>query len=153
MKRDDIVIEVQRRLNLITTANGHPLDVAYVFRNPEEDPSPERMPCVNIFELPDTTLRQQSRTTKDMPIYEKNFSVVLEMWRASAEEGVVSRDILEFLKSVREVIFSDGETLGRRVAKCIEVEVSRVFRPRIGNHIVGIGQVLEFVYMEEFSKM
>jgi hypothetical protein len=153
MQRDEIVVEVQKRLNGITTANGHPFDIAYVFRNPEEEPSVNRMPCINIFEFPDITVDEKQRGGSLKPIYKKEFQVVLEMWYVSASAGETSRDIMTFLKSVREVIFEGGITLGGKAKYVKEEEVSRVYRPGIGNNVVGIGQVLSFQYIEDFDTL
>ena len=153
MKRDDIVIEIQARLNLITVGNGHPFDVDYIFRNPDEEPSPEQMPAINIFEMPDITTGGQQRKASDLPVYERQFTVALELWYKSVNPGIVSKDIMTFLKASRQVIFSDGVTLGGLVSMVLEEETSRVFRPDIKNNVVGIGQVLQFTYIEDFSNL
>ncbi len=153
MIKDDAVKEIQRRLYLITTANGHSLDNSYVFRNPEDEPSPDLMPCVNIFEMEDSPIHLQTRSASTPPISTQNLRLVLEMWYKSTSQGAGSVDIMLFLKSVRTVLFSDGITLGGTVKQMAEVEVSRVFRPAISNMIFGIGVVLELLYIEDFSNL
>ena len=44
-------------------------------------------------------------------------------------------------------------TLGGLVSMVLEEETSRVFRPDIKNNVVGIGQVLQFTYIEDFSNL
>jgi hypothetical protein len=146
------VVEIQRRLNLIKIANGHPFDIQYVFRNPEEEPSPELMPLTNIFEFPsvtqDSTLR---RGASQKPAYKKFFRVALEHWYNSTTVGETSRDIMKFLESSRKVLFSDGQTLGGRASLVMEEEESRVYRPL--RTVVGIGQVIVFDYVEDFNQL
>jgi hypothetical protein len=152
--RDDIVVEIQRRVNLITTANGHEFDIKYVFRNPDEEPSTPMMPMVNIFEFPSVTLNSSpSRGGKSKPIYKQEFQVVLESWYLSASAGKTSRDIMKFLKSLREVIFTDGQTLGGLADLVVEEEVSRVYRPPVDSKSVGIGQVLLIQFKEDFNNL
>lgn len=154
MQRDNITIEVQRRVNLITVVNGHPFDIAYVFRNPEEEPSPETMPLTNIFEFPSITLDSALRRgASKKPIYKQEFRIVLENWFYSTSRGRTSRDIMIYLKSLREVIFSDGQTLGGLADLVMEEEVSRVYRPPIDNKVVGIGQVLLIHFKEDFNSL
>lgn len=153
MIKDDAVKEIQRRLNLITIANGHPFTNSYVFRNPEDEPSPDLMPCVNIFEMEDAAIHLQARNASSPPISTQNLRLVLEMWYKSTSQGAGSVDIMLFLKSVRTVLFSDGITLGGAVKQMAEVEISRVFRPAISNKVFGIGVVLELVYIEDFSNL
>lgn len=154
MRRDNIVVEIQRRVNLITKANGHLFDIKYVFRNPEEEPSPDLMPLTNIFEFPSITLdTSHSRGAKSKPIYKQEFRVVLENWYLSVSRGKVSRDIMQFLKSTREVIFSDGQILGGLADLVMEEEVSRVYRPPVDSKVVGIGQVLLIHFKEDFNSL
>jgi hypothetical protein len=154
LQRDNIVVEIQRRVNLITTANGHGFDIQYVFRNPEEEPSPDLMPMTNIFEFPSITLESApSRGATSKPIYKQEFRVILESWYKSTSRGKTSRDVMQYLKSTREVIFSDGQTLGRRADLVMEEEVSRVYRPDIDNKVVGIGQVLLIHFKEDFNNL
>lgn len=153
MKRDDILVEVMTRLYAITQANGYTFDISYVFRNPEEEPDPRRMPCINLFELPDVTQTERKRGASLPPVYAKEFTLILEMWYVSSEEGSCSRDIMIFLKHVRTAIFQDGITLGGLASQVTEAEVSRVFRPGIANHVVGLGQVLQFLFLEDFSNL
>ena len=154
MRRDDITIEVQRRVNLIKIVNGHTFDIAYVFRNPEEEPSPDTMPLTNIYEFPSVTLESsQRRGARSKPIYKQEFRLVLESWFYSTSRGKTSRDIMVFLKSLREVIFSDGQTLGGLADIVMEEEVSRVYRPPIDNKVVGIGQVLLIHFKEDFNAL
>ncbi len=153
MRRELIVRELQSRLNGITIANGYPLTVSYVFRNPEREPSPDRMPCVNMFEMEDSSVDFARRGGSLPPIITKNFRAILEMWLMSTSEGQVSTDVSAFLRSVRQVIFSDGITLGGVASMVTEVEVSRMFRPGISNSVGGIGTVLELIYIEDFSNL
>lgn len=154
MRRDNIVVEIQRRVNLIKIANGHDFDIRFVFRNPEEEPSPDLMPMTNIFEFPSvTTDSASSRGARSKPIYKQEFRVVLENWYLSESRGKVSRDIMKFLKSTREVIFSDGQTLGGLADLVMEEEVSRVYRPPVDNKAVGIGQVLLIHFKEDFNAL
>lgn len=153
MKRDAIVIELQKRLSSITTGNGHPITVTRVDRNPDGEPNVERMPLIHLFELTDAATETRSRGASAPPKQKRELTVVLELWRASTSDGKASKDILEFLKSSREVIFSDGITLGRVAAEVVEEELSRVFRPGIGNNVAGIGQVLKIKYIEDFANL
>lgn len=154
MLRDKIVIEIQRRLNLITTANGHPFDIQYVFRNPEEEPKSDLMPMSNIFEFPSMTIDSaKSRGAGSLPVYRQQFRVVIEHWYLSTSAGRTSKDIMQYLKASREVIFSDGQTLGRLAELVQEEEVSRVYRPPVDTKAVGIGQVLLILFKEDFNNL
>lgn len=152
MLRDSIVIEIQRRLLLIKSANGYSFDLRYVFRNPEDDPNPDLMACTHLFEFPEVTIEKtQSRGAKDKPAYKKEMRVVMEHWYKSASKGATTRDINTYLKAARKILFIDGQTLGRLASFVMEDEVSRVYRPSIGNNVVGIGQVLLLQYIEDFA--
>lgn len=151
MQKDRIVTEIQRRINLIKTADGHSFDVAYVFRNPEEEPSPDLMPLTNIFEFPSTTLDSIKRGATKKPIYKKFFRVVLEHWYHSDSIGDTNKDLSKFLTSARLVIFSDGQTLGGLASAVVEEEESRVYRPL--PKVIGIGEVLGIEYIEDFNKL
>lgn len=154
MRRDDIVIEIQRRLNLITTSNGHPFDIKYVFRNPEEEPKNDMMPMTNIFEFPSITYDSApSRGARSKPIYKQEFRVIMEHWYLSTNAGRTSKDIMLYLKSSREVIFSDGQILGGLADLVVEEEVSRVYRPPVDSKAVGIGQVLLIQFKEDFNNL
>lgn len=154
MRRDDIVVEIQTRLNLITTANGHSFNIQYVFRNPEEEPKSDLMPMTNIFEFPSMTIDSAPRRgARSKPIYKQEFRVVMEHWYLSTSAGRVSRDIMTYLKSSREVIFSDGQTLGGLADIVVEEEVSRVYRPPVDSKAVGIGQVLLIQFKEDFNNL
>lgn len=152
MQRDDIVIEIQRRLNLIKIANGHPFDIQYVFRNPEGEPSAEIMPMTNIFEFPSVTVDETMRRgARQKPVYKKFFRVALEHWYNSASRGECSRDIMLFLKASRQVLFSDGQILGGLASLIVEEEESRVYRPQ--TTVVGIGEVLAIQFTEDFNNL
>ena len=153
MQRDLIVVEIQRRLNLITIANGHDFDINLVYRNPEGEPSPNIMPMSNIFEFPSFTTEPSRRGGSQMPEYRQDFQVVLEHWYKSTSLGACSRDIMNYLKSAREVVFSDGQRLGGLAQAVVESEVSRVYRPPIGSNAVGIGQVLNILFVEDFNNL
>ena len=154
MTRDSIVSEIMRRLLLVKVANGYTFDTRYVFQNPESEPLVESMPCVNLFEFAEITLdHAKNRGASQPPIYTKEFQVVIESWYASSSLGRTSKDITAFLKSNRKAIFSDGITLGRLCSLIQETEVSRVYRPPIGNNVVGIGQVLTIRFIEDFNSL
>jgi hypothetical protein len=147
--RDNIIKEVQKRLYEIKTTNGFDFDVALVTRNPEEEPSPEQMPMCQVFEFPEVTLQNSTRGGK--PIYTKELQIVVESWYNSDSQGSSTPDILKFLKYKRKQLFKDGVSLGGLASEMIEMEVSRVMRPPIGNNIVGIGQVLQIKFIEDFN--
>lgn len=152
MQRDRIVIEIQSRLNGITIVNGHPFDIKYVFRNPEGEPSPDLMPTINMYEFTSTTTDSTMiRGAKEKPIYKKFFRIALEHWYYSASEGDTNRDIMKFLKASRQVIFADGQTLGRLATLVVEEEESRIYRPL--PKVVGIGQVLAIQFVEDFNNL
>ena len=154
MRRDDIVIEIQTRINNIKIVNGYPFDVQYVFRNPPDEPSPDLMPLTNIFEFPSETVDSApSRGARTKPIYKQDFRVVLEHWYLSTEAGLASRDIMTYLKAARQVIFNDGQILGGLVDLVLEEEVSRVYRPPVDKKSVGIGQVLFIKFKEDFNNL
>jgi len=154
MQRDNIVVEVQRRLNSIKTINGYDLTVRYVFRNPESEPSPELMPMSNIFEFPSITIDSKLRRgAKEKPIYLKEFRLVMEHWYLSESRGDTSRDIMKYLKAARIAIFEDGQTLGGLASLVVEEEESRVYRPPVDPKAVGIGHVLCFNFTEDFNTL
>lgn len=152
-KRDNAIIEVLRRLNLIRTANDFDFNVLMIQRNPDEEPSAETMPSISLFEFPDLTKTKGKRGASLPPIYEREVTFVLELWYKSLTEGATTRDIMKFLNYVRTVIFSDGVTLGKLVSNIDEEELTRVYRPGIGNNIVGIGAVYKLQYVEDFSTL
>ena len=41
MIRDEVIIEIQNRLNVIRVVNGYDLNLSFIERNPEEDPNIE----------------------------------------------------------------------------------------------------------------
>jgi len=152
--RDSIISEVMSRLYQIKTTNGYAFTVKYVFQNPEDEPLVDAMPCINLFEFPEVTLEgTKNRGASSPPIYTKEFKIVLESWYSSATRANTSKDITTFLKYNRKVLFSDGINLGRLCALLEESEVSRVYRPPIGNNVVGIGQVLTIRYVEDFNAL
>ena len=152
MRRDEIVVEIQRRLNQIKVANGHPFDIQYVFRNPEEEPSPDLMPLTHIFEFPSVTEDRSNRTgATQPPIYKKFFRVALEHWFNSSSVGETNRDIMKYLKASRQVLFSDGQVLGGLASLVVEEEESRIYRPL--RTVVGIGEVLVITYVEDFNNL
>jgi hypothetical protein len=154
LQRDRIVIEIQTRINTIKIANGHPFDINYVFRNPPDEPSSDLMPLTNIFEFPSETVdTAPSRGARAKPIYKQDFRVVLEHWYLSTEAGLASKDIMNYLKAAREVIFSDGQILGGLADLVVEEEVSRVYRPPVDKKSVGIGQVLFIKFKEDFNNL
>ena len=152
MRRDDIVVEIQRRMNLVKIANGYDFDIAHVFRNPDGEPSPDLMPMTNIFEFPSTTTDETMRRgAKQKPVYKKFFRVALEHWWNSTNAGEASRDIMQFLKASRQTIFSDGQTLGGVATLVVEEEESRIYRPL--QYVVGIGEVLAIQFIEDFNNL
>ena len=152
MQRDNIVVEIQRRMNSIKIANGYSLDVRYVYRNPEGEPSPDLMPMTNIFEFPSTTMDETMRRgASQKPVYKKFFRVALEHWYNSDSLGETSRDIMQYLRASRLAIFSDGQTLGGLASLVVEEEESRVYRPL--QNVVGIGEVLAIQFTEDFNKL
>lgn len=153
MNRDDAIIEILKRLNSIKITNGFDFDLSLIQRNPEEEPSGDRMPSISLFEFPDVTKSKNHRGSNLPPIYDREMSVILELWYKSDSEGETSRDIMKFLRYARYVLFSDGVTLGRKAHNIDEEETSRVYRPGIGNFIVGIGMILVVNYLEDFSKI
>lgn len=153
MTRDTAIIEILKRLNSIKIVNGFDFDVSLIQRNPEEEPSGDRMPSISLFEFPDTTKSKNQRGSNQPPIYDREMSTILELWYRSASEGETTRDIMKFLRYVRYVLFSDGVTLGKKVYNIDEEETSRVYRPGIGNNIVGIGMILVINYLEDFSQI
>jgi hypothetical protein len=153
VNRDDAIIEILKRLNSIKTTNGFDFDISLIQRNPEEEPSGDRMPSISLFEFPDVTKSKNRRGANLPPIYDREMSVILELWYKSTSEGQTTRDIMKFLRYVRYVLFSDGVTLGKKVHNIDEEETSRVYRPGIGNFIVGIGMILVVNYLEDFSQI
>lgn len=154
MRRDDIVVDVQRRMNRILIANGHPFDIKYVFRNPDEEPGLDFMPCSNVFEFPSITLdTAPSRGARSKPIYKQEMRIVIEHWYLSATAGETNRDVNIYLKASRQEIFIDGQTLGGLADLVVEEEISRVYRPAIDKKVVGIGQVLAVQFKEDFNAL
>ena len=151
MRRDDIVVEFQRRMNSIKIVNGYDFDVANVRRNPEGEPAPELMPMTNIFEFPSTTIDSAKRGASQKPSYKKFFRVVLEHWYNSASLGAASRDIMQYLKAARLAVFIDGQTLGGLASIVVEEEESRIYRPL--QNVVGIGEVFGIEFTEDFNNL
>lgn len=153
MTRNDVIFEIQRRLMTIQAGNGYPFSLTSVQRNPEEAPSRDKMPLMNVFELPEVTANATSEQGTKAPVYVKKLTVIVEMWVATATEEEASQGINDMLRSARKALFTGGCTLGKMVSLMREVEVSRVFRPGIGGSTAGLGMVLELTYVEDFSKL
>lgn len=151
MRRDNIVVEIQSRMNSIKIVNGYDFDVEYVYRNPEGEPAPELMPMTNIFEFPSTTVESSKRGASQKPSYKKFFRVVLEHWYNSNSPGETSRDIMQYLRASRLAIFVDGQTLGGLASIVVEEEESRIYRPL--QNVVGIGEVFGIEFTEDFNKL
>jgi len=154
MKRENLVVEIMKRLYSIKTANGYVFDISMVVRNPENEPEIDHMPMTNLFEFPEITIDETKRRgASQPPIYTKEMTIVLEHWYVSASRGETTKDIYKYLSSARKAIFQDGITLGRLCSGVKETEISRVYRPPVGNNVVGIGQVLSIHFVEDFANL
>ena len=151
MKRDIAIIEILKRINSIKIANGFSFDISLIQRNPDEEPSGDYMPSVSVFEFPDVTISKNKRGASIPPVYQREMTVVLELWYRSSSEGETTRDIMTFLEYARYVLFNDGVTLNRKVNNIDEAETTRIYRPGLGNNIVGVGMVLTVEYLEDFG--
>jgi hypothetical protein len=153
LSRDAAIVEILTRLNFIKIINGFDFNLRLIQRNPEEEPSGDYMPSISLFEFPDVTRSKNKRGADLPPIYHREMTLILELWYKSLSEGQTTKDITKFLRYVRYVLFHDGVTLNGLVNNIEETETTRVFRPGVGNFIVGIGVVINVGYLEDFSKI
>lgn len=150
--RDTAIKEIMRRIYGITTNAGYTFSMKRVIRNPKTEPHVEDMPCTNIFESDDFTIKKSQRGATKMPAYGRRFEVWLESWIEATSEGKSSEEIIYFLQALRSALFRDGITLGGLVIEFNEMQTSRIYRPEIGDHVIGIGTLYDVVFVEDFSK-
>lgn len=143
--RAQAVAELEKRLLNITKTLGHPFDIACVQRNPKVPAT--LFPAVNIFEDEDVLDLQfvggdfRGSTTRKL-------SIILEFWREPAAEYSISSDLLTFYKSIRYVLFNDGDTLGGACIQLEESKLSGIMRTMTGKDIVGMGLLLSLMYRD-----
>lgn len=150
--RDLAIKEIMRRCYTIKTENGFNVSINRVVRNPKTEPHVEDMPLINIFESDDFTIKKSQRGAKVPPAYGRKLEVWLESWIEATKEGKSSEEIIYFLQALRTVLFRDGITLGANVIEFNEMQTSRIYRPDIGDVVIGIGTLYEVVFVEDFSK-
>ena len=125
--------------------------VVYTARNPSQVPSAEQLPAIQMFEMPDTVEKQDSRG--GLPIYHRSLIVVVESFINATSEPAASKEITAFVDQVKKVIYSGGPTLGGKAKLIRETEASRVLRPKMGENIVGLGIVFAIQYIENVANI
>jgi hypothetical protein len=142
-EREDIVAELWSRLAAVD-------GVMFTARNPKAEPKVENMPCIQFWEMADVV--EESTKRGDYPAYKRALRVVVESFVKSTEEAKTSQDLKDFIVKVKQQIYRDGASLGRR-CNVTEIESSRVLRPPVGENVIGLGIVFELRYIETTSKL
>jgi len=142
-EREEIVTELLNRMWTVPT-------VSWVARNPDEPPSIDDLPAIQIFEMPDEAILKGFRSK--FPEYARKLQVVLEFFINASARGAETQELHAFGKELKKKLYEGGANLGNRCV-FVEKEASRVLRPPIEGHVVGIGLVLEIEYIEKVADL
>lgn len=157
--REQAVQEVERRLWLVTVANGFDLTIASVKRNP--DSVNTRFPCANIWELDDEVeTRLIGGGFEGGPAYIRKLEILIEFFKEvegggvdENMEGAASKEAKLFAQTIRYALFHNDYgtydmNLGGKCDLFEEVSASRVVRPNFGNNVTGMGLTFQLTYMD-----
>lgn len=125
-------------------------NVAFTARNPKAEPSAADLPAIQFFELEDVVEDVSKRG--GLPVYKRRLTVAVESFISAASEGASSKEILDFVSSVKKSIYGGDASLGKG-SEIRERELTRILRPPTGANVVGLGLVLDIIYVEDISKL
>ena len=145
LEREAIIAELWSKLSSVDT-------VVTTSRNSKVPPAIGDLPSIAFFELADTVEKVSSRGASQKPSYRRRFKVVIESYISASSEGAATKELGLFIRKVKQQLYEDGQTLGG-LAAFKEVETSRIFRPPVGEHVIGVGFVIEIVYIEDIGAL
>jgi hypothetical protein len=146
LKRENIVEEFERRMNLVTGVN-------YVARNPVQPPAADNVPAIMIYELTDDVEEIDMRGGSQYPNFRRSLTVVTESFVAVSEAGAASKEVMAFILEQKKALYEGGATLGGKCTSVVEVQASQILRPEMGENIAGMGLVFELRYIEDTGKL
>lgn len=108
---EEVSAEVNRRVALITVANGAETDIGLtVMQGRTKIPADEELPCTQVIELPDEVLQQTERNTRvkvGMRFYLDAFS--------QCEANNPNLKARAMIRDMKRAIFGDGGTFNNMV--------------------------------------
>lgn len=143
LERERILVELWKRLASVT-------GVQSTGRNPSKEPSVSDLPTIQFFEFPDVVERFDWRG--GYPVYRRRLTVVIEVFIAPSAEGAATAELGNFVKEVKKKLYSDGGTLGG-LCDLKETEMSRIYRPPVGEFVIGVGMTVDIRYVEDTAKL
>jgi len=143
LQREKILEELEKRMTLIS-------GIQFVARNPEKQPSYNDLPCVSIFEMPDTVDEMSQRGGK--PSYKRSFQIVLEVFISGSTATLASKELMAFVKLVKVALHAAPYGLDKTCRGIREDQYGRVLRPGVGEHVIGIGLAITIFYVEDINK-
>jgi hypothetical protein len=143
LQREAIIEELEKRM---TEVSG----VLFVARNPEKAPSYDDLPCVSIFEMPDTVDDMSKRG--GMPSYKRSFQIVLEIFISGSTATLASKELMAFMKLVKVALHAAPYGLDATCGGIREDQYGRVLRPGVGEHVIGIGLAITIFYVEDINQ-
>lgn len=124
--------------------------MVYTARNPKAQPTFDRIPFAQFFELEDNVEATSSRG--GWPVFKRRSRIVVEIFIAGTTEGSATQELGTFVRKVKRAIFNGGVNLGGACAEIREIAQSQVLRPQDGKPTIGIGLVYDVLYIEDTSK-
>lgn len=145
-EREVIMRELWRRLALVPT-------VKYTARNSKAEPDEANFPAIQFYELEDQVLPDSPQHFRGgLPAFKRKFRVAIESFISGTTEESATKELYVFIKSVKKEIYRGDGKMGLKIA-VIEVSATRVLRPPVGGHGIGLGLFFDFVYVEDISKI
>ena len=122
-------------------------------RNPVAMPDPSDMPLVNIFDFQSKAKKTSGGGKTGLPTIQFETAVHMEVFVAGASDETASNELMTILTEVLKSIFSDGSSLGGIDCLIIISEMTRVYRPPIGNFVAAIGVTFNIYYAEDLNSL
>lgn len=145
LEREEIMQELWKRMSSVSGVN-------FTARNPKIEPSVNNLPCIQFFELEDTSEHQQKRGSSTYPAYRRSFRVVIEAFVKGTTEAASSHELSLFMQQLKKKLYEGGISLGGR-CELLEIETSRMLRPPSGDNVVGVGLTLQVRYIEDIQRL
>jgi len=146
LKREEIMLEFWKRVAATTGMN-------YTARNPVSQPSKDDMPVGNIFDFPAKVTKVMGGSRAGIPVVQFTMNVILEVFIVGTNEYESTNEFFTFYTKVLKSIFTDGASLGSLNCSIAIQEMTRIFRPPIGSHTVGMGTVFSVQFFEDFNNL
>lgn len=143
-EREIFITELWKRLSSVVGVNR-------TARNPASSPNIDDFPIIQFFELDDDIISQSQRG--GYPIYKRKLNLVIEAYITATKEALSSKELGSFVQEVKKKIYFGGNSLNNTCSLLIEKRASRVLRPPVGDHSVGISIPFEVIYIEDISKL